>query len=1243
MTFLTHVTNLKIGNSLFKGSADDLNTVANTKKGEAMPCKAVVLNDSNNFSGINELKTDKIITNDLIVTGIHQELSASGIVVRSFTGDNLDGRMIKKDVIGDLTLTNYNPNGREDFFSIEIIGYIYPRYTEEYTFKLSGDDKIRLWVNNELLFNKWDSGFIEDQPSKKINLIANKYYPLYIHHADVEGDESLQVKWQSISQELEIIPSNRLAWDDRLPDIRKKLYIEDSFHLYSSKTEFGNISSNLNIDEYGKLNLNCYGNYISLNKDVDIIDHNGIDVGLLLNNERVKSTAEELNYNANLIRGIASSDKSLVLDINKNIKEINHLSANILTGTIQTPLQPNITSIGTLNSLIIANDTGNNIKLQHGIDNNTFLDIITSSTGEINFNTYGTNPSFKFNHPFSGTLLTSNQPYITNIGILESLTVQNGIDGTLLTPHQTNITKLGKIEELNVDDGDTDNEDDENKKKVKIKHNTGKCMRLKRSRDIFTDFDISENGNLEIDVKGIDPIVKFKNCKLELKLDEGDQENITKVGTLSDLNVTGSVQFFDNTPSTTNSNGAFLLNGGLSISNTTDAVDVTNGGSLTSAGGGAFAKTVYIGSDLHVSGNLNINGTTNTINSEIIEIEDNIILLNAGPTGIGADTGFLSERFQQENKTGAGDVVTDSPKESYTILSATADSIKLPFLANNTSNYYSNWWIKITSGVATNHIYKVSSYIGLTRTLNFNSTINFIPSAGDTINLYNRVYSACIWDEFNKSFKIGFTATDSSAQNVNINDYADAAIGKVISSSNDFSTSPTTGGGLFKGGVGIDCVADVVDHTNGGSLTTAGGVAIGKSLIVKDKIKASEIEGTLLTPSQPNITSIGTLTDLTVSGALNVSSLVIDVVNTTILTPLQPHIKTIGNLTKLNVNSSPLTMSSSTYRTNFTDPSGKVLQLSSIDTNNVNFDITDNGDLKISEKIITEKGIDATILKSIQPNITSIGVLDKLKVEDNSNNYATTIINNTGKNLRLQYNSNKYTDFRTTPAGDLIIDPNGTKTHFHSHIDMGDCNIYDVGYINANTVSGTLTTANQPNIKTLGCLTNVTITDNLKIGDTTSTSVPLTVGKEKYTYVGGLGYLDNKGIEGYKYSCYNKYYSMIASGRILCKDEITVYSDKNRKTDIEELDKEQCKKFLNVKPVSFKYKNIEDDSRRYGFIAQDIQREGFHEPISSFKDDEGESLTLCYDQLIPIMAKNIQTLYEEINNLKNEIKELKKL
>ena len=118
----------------------------------------------------------------------------------------------------------------------------------------------------------------------------------------------------------------------------------------------------------------------------------------------------------------------------------------------------------------------------------------------------------------------------------------------------------------------------------------------------------------------------------------------------------------------------------------------------------------------------------------------------------------------------------------------------------------------------------------------------------------------------------------------------------------------------------------------------------------------------------------------------------------------------------------------------------------------------------------------------------------------------------------------------------------------------------------------------------------------------------------------------------------------------------TVYvsSDVRMKKDITELSDDFCKTFITkTKPVRYKYK--QDDSIGFGYIAQEFLKLGFGDLTTNFPDakmeeyideDEfispaGQYLNVSYQSIIPIVAKNIKILYEENENLKNTIDQLK--
>lgn len=192
-----------------------------------------------------------------------------------------------------------------------------------------------------------------------------------------------------------------------------------------------------------------------------------------------------------------------------NVSNANIISANLLTGTLTTNAQPNITSVGTLSVLNVAGNiipgannqydlgtnanrwrdlylSGNTIYLGNAsIEANATAIIFTNPAGS-NFILGGNDLDITGNitaggnlsianiaagnsvtaNFFTGTLTTANQPNITNVGTLHNLTVSGNINsanviavtrvtanqltGSLTTAGQPNITSVGTLVGLNV-------------------------------------------------------------------------------------------------------------------------------------------------------------------------------------------------------------------------------------------------------------------------------------------------------------------------------------------------------------------------------------------------------------------------------------------------------------------------------------------------------------------------------------------------------------------------------------------------------------------------------------------------------------------------------------------------------------------------------------------------------------------------------------------------------------------------
>jgi hypothetical protein len=102
-------------------------------------------------------------------------------------------------------------------------------------------------------------------------------------------------------------------------------------------------------------------------------------------------------------------------------------------------------------------------------------------------------------------------------------------------------------------------------------------------------------------------------------------------------------------------------------------------------------------------------------------------------------------------------------------------------------------------------------------------------------------------------------------------------------------------------------------------------------------------------------------------------------------------------------------------------------------------------------------------------------------------------------------------------------------------------------------------------------------------------------------------------------------------------------SDMRLKKDIQPLAVEGLDVVTKLKPVTFQWKNPKDENMKgeqIGFIAQDVKN--IVPSLVLTSDDADKTLSLKYDQIIPILTKAIQEQQTEIAAQRTEIDALKK-
>jgi hypothetical protein len=352
-------------------------------------------------------------------------------------------------------------------------------------------------------------------------------------------------------------------------------------------------------------------------------------------------------------------------------------------------------------------------------------------------------------------------------------------------------------------------------------------------------------------------------------------------------NLNGTITLNNSTISSSLNSASLIIQGGVSISTSVSAVSLNNGGAVTIAGGASISKNLLIGGDITIfsttesndissgslllkggagiSGNLNVlgntmivgnltvNGQTTTIDTINTTLKDNVFVLNSGPSGSN-DSGFLIERYQEDNNSGLGDVVQDSlfaqiiiPDQS----GMTANQIKLSNTASAINDHYKGWWIKISSGFSSNQVRKINSYNGTTKIANISSNwFTQNPSIGDLVYLYNKPFVGLIYNETNDRFEFGSSTTNPSESNISLTDYLPVQLKSTSIVSTETASSVSSGSVRISGGISISNTTDAGSVTSGGTFLTLGGASIGKSLYVGNSLIVNNAD---ITPNSEEI------------------------------------------------------------------------------------------------------------------------------------------------------------------------------------------------------------------------------------------------------------------------------------------------------------------------------------------------------------------------------------------------------
>jgi len=455
------------------------------------------------------------------------------------------------------------------------------------------------------------------------------------------------------------------------------------------------------------------------------------------------------------------------------------LTATSITGTLQTAAQPNITSIGTLASLTATNITGT-----------------LQTAAQPNITSIGTLASLTATS-ITGTLQTAAQPNITSIGTLASLTATS-ITGTLQTAAQPNITSIGTLTSLNVSGVSSTST-------TQITTTANYSGIMDTASIVLKQASVTNGNKIGIDfmisTNAIDA-VNTATCSIvheRILAYVGDLVFNTKRIGWPDAPLTEALRISST--------------GTCSIANTSSGFQLNLGGSGTGINTNALTTT-----------SLTFGATAITATG----IELNYLDLTTGTGTAEASKALVldsSKNIATINNLGMSGVLTMTAANTTLSMTVPNSGARSNFVWNGDTGVQWEYGMRGSSNTPANALYW---YSGGHRMILFNGgqlTVGGQQTPSTQTLQVNHATGSCL----RMTYNLTSNKCDMSVSSGGILTIAPSGSVTAISGTTG-STSNTTGALTLSGGIGISLTTDATSITNGGSFTTAGGIAVAKSV-----------------------------------------------------------------------------------------------------------------------------------------------------------------------------------------------------------------------------------------------------------------------------------------------------------------------------------------------------------------------------------------------------------------------------
>jgi uncharacterized protein (DUF1800 family) len=118
--------------------------------------------------------------------------------------------LTRVDPVVDFLWSNgMSPNLSNGYYTVRWTGQVQPQFSDLYYFDVASDDGCRLWVNGQLLINKWEPQWVTDW-TNAIALQAGVRYDIELDYLQDGSWAQAHLYWYSADQPKEIIPTTAL-------------------------------------------------------------------------------------------------------------------------------------------------------------------------------------------------------------------------------------------------------------------------------------------------------------------------------------------------------------------------------------------------------------------------------------------------------------------------------------------------------------------------------------------------------------------------------------------------------------------------------------------------------------------------------------------------------------------------------------------------------------------------------------------------------------------------------------------------------------------------------------------------------------------------------------------------------------------------------------------------------------------------------------------------------------------------